>query len=229
MESPPPPSDRLVAAAVAEQASLEDHAARLTAERDEVANRLRHLERALAELSQRQSLLDHIAQGSPELAVPGNGSHAALSSTPPQRSLQGPTIRKTGVRLLLDDPRAAREGIHYRDWYARLAAAGYAVIGKDPLAVFLTQISRSPAVRKTDLPGVYRIDFGAASQLRTRIDELKRALREMATVTTNRPDDLRHVRERRTMLTAELAQAERALEEIIELLGRARTAAALMS
>ena len=64
------------------------------------------------------------------------------------RRCAGPDIREVAVRLLVDN---GREAMHYREWYELLERAGHEIAGKDPLAVFLTQISRSPAVQ-TRLP-----------------------------------------------------------------------------
>ena len=52
------------------------------------------------------------------------------------------------------------------------------VAGKDPLAVFLTQLSRSPAVRKGAQPGVYELDRQAPARLRATLDDLHEQLRD---------------------------------------------------
>ena len=56
--------------------------------------------------------------------------------------------------------------MHYREWYELLERAGHEIAGKDPLAVFLTQISRSPAVRRGARAGIYELDRGAFHRLR---------------------------------------------------------------
>lgn len=49
--------------------------------------------------------------------------------------------------------------VHYRQWYGWLREAGYHVCGQDPVATFLVQISRSPAVERVggSRSGRYRI------------------------------------------------------------------------
>jgi hypothetical protein len=55
--------------------------------------------------------------------------------------------------------------IHYRDWFKLVLAEGRTIEGKDPLATFLTQITRSPVVlRQPERPGVYRIDPEAGGE-----------------------------------------------------------------
>ena len=49
-----------------------------------------------------------------------------------------------------------------------MRAAGHEIAGKDPLAVFLTQLSRSPVIRKGTRAGVYELDPTAPQRLRTR-------------------------------------------------------------
>jgi hypothetical protein len=104
------------------------------------------------------------------------------------------------------------QALHYRAWFQLLEDAGYTVAGKDPLAVFLTQISRSPIVRKTTQSGVYELDRDAPQRLRRRIEQLHGELRELTTPPSSHAD-LREIRARRKALTAAIGQAERALEE----------------
>jgi hypothetical protein len=87
--------------------------------------------------------------------------------------------------------------------------AGYAVVGKDPLAVFLTQVTRSPLVRKATQPGVYEIDRNAPLRIRQRLDKLQLELREV-TLDSQTPAA---VRARRHELDVAISQLERALEE----------------
>ena len=59
--------------------------------------------------------------------------------------------RTRPVRLPFPDP-AAPEPLHYCAWFQQLLGAGFAVAGRDPQAVFLTQPTRSPVVRRTPSP-----------------------------------------------------------------------------
>jgi hypothetical protein len=95
------------------------------------------------------------------------------------------------------------------------------VSGKDPLAVFLTQVSRSPVVTRGTQTGVYTIDLAAPKRLRMRLADLHAELRSLARgadVTA----DLAGIRQRRRAITAETGRAERALEEAEALLTRLR-------
>jgi hypothetical protein len=78
------------------------------------------------------------------------------------------------------------------------------------LAVFLTQITRSPAVRKGARPGEYVLDRDARATLRRRLDDLNRALAALPQQTT----DLTELRTRRAQLTHEITRVEKALEEL---------------
>jgi hypothetical protein len=80
-----------------------------------------------------------------------------VADAPGRRILSGPAIREVAVQVLLRQPEYI-EALHYRRWYELLQEAGYEVAGKDPSAVFLTQISRSPVVRKSTESGVYELD-----------------------------------------------------------------------
>jgi hypothetical protein len=94
------------------------------------------------------------------------------------RELRGPEIRTQAVRMLLADP-AAPEALRYRDWFQRLLGAGLVIAGKEPRAVFLTQLTRSPVVRKSTQAGIYELDRHAPERLRRMLDDLQAQLREL--------------------------------------------------
>jgi hypothetical protein len=85
------------------------------------------------------------------------------------------------------------------------------VIGKDPLAGFVTQVSRSPVVSKALDAGVYELDRGAPARLRRRIAELQAELRALADATGEGSGGAR--RKRREAVLVELGREERRLEE----------------
>ena len=210
MPSPtqPTPSRRLVRAARAEAAELAKRRAALQAERDEAAARLAELDDALA-------LLDDHARLVAQLAGPAEETPSSAPDIAPAdvRQLKGPEVRRVAVGLLAADP--TRPALHYRDWYQRLLDAGYAVAGKDGLAVFLTQLSRSPVVRRSTQAGVYEIDFDAVRRLEAQRARLEREMRELL---SSEGSDLTTIRARRQELTTAVGQVERALEEARELL-----------
>jgi hypothetical protein len=208
----PTPSARLVRAAAAERADLARHREGLLAARDRLRAELEAVEASLRELDDRDALLDRIAGPAP-LAVSAASADPTSAATP----LRGPAIRRVAVEVLRARPDRP-QALHYRDWFDALRAAGYAVAGKDPLAVFLTQLSRSPVVRRGTQSGVYELDPGAPRRLRERLDGLHAELRGL-TAAPSPTADLTAIRARRAALTAEITRAEKALEEAEAVLG----------
>lgn len=218
---PPPPSSRLRRAAAAERADLDRHQKRLIAERERLQAQLQRIDASLAEIRERQQLLDRLAPGergaapeTPLVAVAARADEHDASAT----VLRGPAIREQAVHVLQRTDQT--EAIHYRDWFRLLADAGFAVAGKDPLAVFLTQISRSPVIQRSTQSGVYQLDRDAPARLRAELEQLQGRLREL-TVTPNATADLAQIREQRAQLTSDIDQTEKALEEADRLLGTA--------
>lgn len=224
--SPPSPSARLLRAAAAEREELGRHRARLLAARDELRKELAGIDASLHELDERTRLLERLAAPGPDQASAGGGrprSTAAAGDGLPGRAatrLRGPAIRRAAVEALLALPERP-EALHYRDWYEAVRAAGFEVEGKDPLAVFLTQISRSPVIRKSTQAGVYELDTAAAHRLRDQLDRLHEDLRALS-ATPSAATDLAAVRSRRAQIHAEIGQVEKALVEAEELLGTGR-------
>ena len=73
------------------------------------------------------------------------------------RQLRGRRLQEVAVEILRG--RAAdRRPVHYREWFAYLRAEGYEVAGRDPLATFLTQISRADGIERVGVRrGLYRL------------------------------------------------------------------------
>jgi hypothetical protein len=71
--------------------------------------------------------------------------------------LRGRRLREVAVQVL----RASREVgvvIHYTEWFELVVAAGVTVGGKNPVATFLTQIAKDPAVESVrSRSGLYRL------------------------------------------------------------------------
>jgi hypothetical protein len=221
---PPTPStsNRLLRAAAAERSELARHRDRLMTARATLRQELDRIEASLGEIDDRDALLARLA---PQDA--GAGAGDAAHGTPPVSViapagdvLRGPAIRKAAVRVLLDHPERP-EAMHYRRWYELLTAAGFAVAGKDPLAVFLTQLNRSPVVTRGTQTGVYAIDLQAPRRLRDRLAGLQAELRSLAS-TPEATADLAAIRERRSQITTVMGRLERALEEAEALLAPAR-------
>lgn len=219
----PNPSSRLVRAAAAEQTAVIRHRLRLIEQRDELIRELRRVDDALAAAEERLGVLGQLAGTLDEVGGAGSirdetsrigeqrDAEASRTISPSRENLRGPAIREVAVQVLLAEP-SQIEAIHYRRWYELVTHAGYAVVGKDPLAVFLTQVTRSPLVRKATQPGVYEIDRQAPLRIRQRLERLQRELREV-TLDAQSPTDLATVRARRHELDVAISQQERALEE----------------
>jgi hypothetical protein len=207
----PNPSSRLLRAALAERADLVRHRERLTGERARLLGELRELDQALTAVDRRLEVLAELA-GPPEDVSAEAAPVVAPSGSDENRTvLRGPAIREAAVRALIAQP-GPIEALHYRQWYKLLLEAGFRVAGKDPLAVFLTQLSRSPLVRKTSAPGVYELDRQAPRRIRHQLDRLQTELRDV-TVAAPGPIELAEIRARRHELDLAISQYERALEE----------------
>jgi hypothetical protein len=224
----PHPSSRFLRAAVAERDDLVRHRERLTQERSRLLGELRELDEGLAAVDRRLEVLAELAGDSetvaPEAIPPEATAGNESPATPDENRtlLRGPAIREAAVRVLLAQP-GPIEALHYRRWYELLVEAGYRIAGKDPLAVFLTQLSRSPLVRKASAPGVYEVDRQAPLRIRQRLDRLQAELREVTVgapghLATASPIELGAVRARRHELDVAISQQERALEEALRVL-----------
>ena len=214
------PSARLLKAAQAERKQLIRHRRELLEARDSLRAELDRIEGSLQEVAERETLLDRL------VGVIPDGEQARAGEGPSRRTadehagdddaagvmLRGPDIRREALRVVLAHPDRP-EALHYRDWYSLLRDAGYRVAGKDPLATFLTQLSRAPAVRRGTQSGVYEVDRGALVRLRRRRDELQDELRAM-TAASAHGSDVSERRARRTELNTELGRVEKALEEV---------------
>jgi hypothetical protein len=141
----------------------------------------------------------------------GAGGARGLGARGEATVLRGPAIRRAAVEVLRALPERP-QALHYRAWFDAVRAAGFEVAGKDPLAVFLTQLSRSPVVRRGTQSGVYALDPEAPHRLRGRLDALHADLRGL-TAAPAATADLTAIRARRAAITTQITQVEKALEE----------------
>ena len=220
------PSRRMQAAAAAEHERVERELARLDARARELAAELVSVDAARAELEHERTVLNHFASHGPRSSSPAKAGRRlrALPDADPTAAggpttLRGARIRETAVRVLaaITQP---DEPVHYRDWFEVLTARGFMPAGKDPLATFLTQVGRSPVVRRTTTAGMYVLDLEFARRARER---LARLAAELAAAQDLSPDasveEIAAARERRGQLTAEMHESERQLEEALRSLG----------
>jgi hypothetical protein len=123
------------------------------------------------------------------------------------------------VRLLAETAHAD-EAVHYRTWFELLTSQGYTPAGKDPLATFLTQLSRSPVVRRTTSAGMYELDLAFPESALKRLVHLRHELARAQNLPSDASiQDIDTARERRAALTADIEATERALEEARRSLG----------
>lgn len=204
-------SSRLARAAGAERMALLRERDKLSRRREAAAAALAAVEEQLADVEERLELIDRLV---PEAAnvhpLPARGAGANGNGSGGD-GLKGAAIRAAAVAVLLEQPEGATAPIHYREWFRALERAGHRVAGKDPLAVFLTQISRSPLVRRGPESGLYELDLEAPANLRGRLERLHARLAEQSTD-----------RAERERIVTEIAVAERALEEAERALAPAR-------
>jgi chaperonin cofactor prefoldin len=211
------PSARLLRAVAAERSDLERRRDGLLERRRRVQAELDEIEASVAELDDRLMLIGRLAGEAPPQEVRRAEGELDCSAGEAGSDLRGPAIRAAAVRVLLAHPRRP-EALHYREWFGLLVEAGYSVAGKDPLAVFLTQLSRSPLVRRGTQSGVYELDLQAPARLRAQLHELQVQLRELTVTASSSTTDLSSIRGERTALNLEIGKVEKALEEAEDVL-----------
>jgi hypothetical protein len=85
------------------------------------------------------------------------GMRAQLQIEQLDRALGGRRLAEVAVAVLRREVQPG-QAVHYREWFALLKAAGFTVNGKDPLASFLAQISRTPEVEAVgERSGKYKL------------------------------------------------------------------------
>jgi hypothetical protein len=212
------PSPRLLRAVAAERGDLERRRDGLLERRRRVQGELDEIEGSLAELAERLMLIGRLA-GEDSLPDQSADAEHDAQEAKSASALRGPAIRAAAVRVLLAHPHRP-EALHYRDWFKLLTEAGYSVAGKDPVAVFLTQLSRSPVVRRGTQSGVYELEPQAPARLRGRLQDLQAQLRELTTTAASETTDLSAIRGQRMAVNLEIGKVEKALEEAEETLSK---------
>lgn len=214
---PSSPSARLLRAVAAERNGLRRRRDALLKRRRRIRSQLDELDGAIAELDERLAMISRLGAEDP---TPQRQSPEPESEPSPKREgavLRGPAIRAAAVKALRAHPQRP-EALHYRRWFDLLNEAGYDVAGRDPLAVFLTQLSRSPLVRRSTQSGVYELDLQAPTRLRQQLEDLQAQLRKLTASASSSTADLGSIRSRRTALNLEINKVEKALQEAEETL-----------
>jgi hypothetical protein len=140
---------------------LSDHAQSVVAhERELVVQRLESLREKADNLRAQAEQVEDEASAQERLLrsmdeILGIACQLPLDTS--NQELRGQQLREAAIRILRDKELGA-EPVHYRDWYEFLAERGLRVAGKDPVAAFLTQISRAEDVESVrPRSGLYRL------------------------------------------------------------------------
>ena len=130
---------------------------RLAAQLVEAQERVEHFEtlaeearEEAASLADRIRAVEEVAGLAPQLAI----CHIS-------EELRGERLREVALEVL---QRLSTSGdpVHYRAWFEALVESGYRISGQDPLATFLTQITRIDRVQSVGRrSGLYRLRTAA--------------------------------------------------------------------
>jgi hypothetical protein len=139
-------SQRLRTVAKHEREVVADRVASLQEQSNRLQEMLRSVEEDLAGAVRLAAQLDEMLGIAPQLSI---ADHDVL--------LRGQRLRSVAIQVLKRH-RGVHATVHYRDWFELIVTEGHRVGGKDPLATFLAQLSRSPEVEKLGRrTGMYRL------------------------------------------------------------------------
>lgn len=80
-----------------------------------------------------------------------------MTMTDADEALRGQRLRDVAIQILKRHKGDA-VAVHYREWYELVVHEGHRVAGKDPVATFLTQVSRAAQVEPVGRrSGLYRL------------------------------------------------------------------------
>jgi hypothetical protein len=123
----------------------------------EAQERVDHFEALAAEAREEAKALADSIQAIEEVA----GLAPQLAMCEICEELRGERLREVALEVL---QRLAASGdpVHYRIWFETLVESGFRVSGRDPLATFLTQITRMGEVESVGRrSGLYRLRIAA--------------------------------------------------------------------
>jgi Mg2+ and Co2+ transporter CorA len=173
MATSAPPSAALVRTARNEIGRIDRSIATIEQRRAALLSQLAELDAEADGYRRRRDLLEELVavENLPPAEVTAS---AAPSGT---QLIKGADLRRVAGKLLWS-AQGERE-VHYREWFERVVAAGYAVGGKDPVASFLTNIRDSPAVRRGSSQGHYRLDLASIERVAQEIREAHAELNDV--------------------------------------------------
>lgn len=172
MATPSPPSTALLRTARSELERIDRALATIKQRRAALQGQLAELAEEAEGYERRRQLLQelvYVEHVTPTVAV--------ASPPTPRRALKGAELRRVAGRLLWRTRRDTE--IHYREWFERVIAEGYAIGGKDPAASFLTNIRDSPAVGRGSGQGHYRLDPASVRRVEQELGEVRAELLDL--------------------------------------------------
>ena len=150
MRTPETVSPEFLAAARAERDSLLKHLAAVRAETERLEEALVRAQERHDKIAASIRAIEEVAGLAPQMAI------LEISE-----ELRGERLRQVALEVI---ERLGEGGvpIHYRKWFDALVAEGYRVHGKDPLATFLTHVTRIDRVKPVGRrSGLYRLSLAA--------------------------------------------------------------------
>lgn len=139
-------SEDFVSAAVRQRDTLQQQVQNLRLEAESLRAKAESLEAKAAVDERLLRELEDVLELAPQLRVDLQTDE-----------LRGQRLREVAIEILRREL-SAGDSIHYREWFRLVRAAGHRVAGKDPVASFLTQVSRSDAVEPVGArSGRYRL------------------------------------------------------------------------
>jgi hypothetical protein len=200
----------------ASEARLEAVSERLRQEIDAAQARVNALAQRRQQLAGQLMAVEAAEEGARRsltslLAVAGEAEPELGEHSDTRRLLAGVQLREMIARIALRQLGAGRP-VHWSVWREWLREAGFDAAGKKPEATFLTQLARSPLVRRGERDGIYVLDVELFSRARDELGRLHDQLSQLPP-----PEQLAlmgDVRARRHDLQNEVARVERAVEEM---------------
>jgi hypothetical protein len=219
MATPVPPSAALVRTARSEIDRIERALSTIEQRRAALHGLLAELDEEAESYAQRRRLLEELVYVEQVTPTAATGDTAR----PRRRAVKGAELRRVAGRLLWTAQRD--QEIHYREWFERVIAEGYAVGGKDPAASFLTNIRDSPAVQRGSSPGHYRLDPTSTDRVAQQIGEVQAELADLersierAYADAEQHRSIAALREHRDRLNQNLKRLEAKMSELQYIFG----------
>ena len=183
---------------------------KLMTRRGKLEGELRAIQLELEELDEHERLLRAAgADAGPHDRTEGSVSRINARSG---KLLKGAAIREKAARKVFVSHGVGRP-LHYKEWMEALLEDGYEIVGQDPAATFLTNLNRSPVVRRGAERATYEIDAEAPQRLRAESAEVEAELRDLTEVLARRGDDDPELGEHRDRLVSRMRRLEDLIAE----------------